>query len=96
MRTVAVLLSLILAAGLPFAALAGEASQHKQAGCKSLIGTYLTKNRPKGESGDKFTSRSLISFGAADLALFTDSAEGGEAGICPVHRWARQLVLRAP
>lgn len=51
--------------------------------CKKLVGTYLTENRPKGESGEGFTSRSLLSLGAAHLALFADSGEGGEAGFAP-------------
>ena len=52
-------------------------------GCRLAIGTYLTKNKPKGESGDGYTSRSLLSLGFAHLALFTDSGESGEAGFAP-------------
>jgi len=52
-------------------------------GCRFAIGTYLTKNQPKGESGDDFTSRSLLSLGIGHLALFTDSGEGGETGFAP-------------
>jgi hypothetical protein len=37
----------------------------------------------KGESGNDFTSRSLISIGRFGLILFTDSGEGGEAGFAP-------------
>jgi hypothetical protein len=58
--------------------------QHKgHRGCKYLIGTYLTENRPKGESGGSFTSRSLLSLGSGHLMLFTDSGESGEAGFAP-------------
>lgn len=51
--------------------------------CRLLIGTYLTKNKPKGESADDYASRSLLSLGSAHLALFTDSGEGGETGFAP-------------
>jgi hypothetical protein len=52
-------------------------------GCKFLIGTYLTKNKPKSDSGESFTSRSLLSLGSGHLMLFTDSGESGEAGFAP-------------
>lgn len=82
MRALIALLSFAsLVAGLPFEAGAGET--HEKSGCKHVIGTYLTKNKPKGESGESFTSRSLISLAAAHLILFTDSGEGGEAGFAP-------------
>ena len=55
----------------------------KHGACKGLAGTYLTKNVMKGQSGDAFTSRSLISIGRFGLILFTDSGEGGEAGFAP-------------
>lgn len=55
-----------------------------QAGaCHDLVGTYLTKNYAKGESGGNFTSRSLIALSGSGLASFTDSGEGGEAGFGP-------------
>ncbi|MFO7478037.1 MAG: nuclear transport factor 2 family protein [Methyloceanibacter sp.] len=57
--------------------------KHKRHGCRSLIGTYLTENRPKGESSAGFTSRSLLSLGSGHLMLFTDSGESGEAGFAP-------------
>jgi len=59
----------------------GHAGKH--GACRGLTGTYLTKNVMKGESGDSFTSRSLISIGRFGLILFTDSGEGGEAGFAP-------------
>ena len=55
-------------------------SDEKRTRCKYLIGTYLTENRPKGQSGGSFISRSLLSLGRGHLLLFTDSGEGGEAG----------------
>ncbi|HSD92758.1 MAG TPA: nuclear transport factor 2 family protein [Methyloceanibacter sp.] len=58
-------------------------SPKQRLACRYPIGTYLTKNKPKGESGDSFTSRSLLSLGSAHLALFTDSGEGGETGFAP-------------
>jgi hypothetical protein len=58
-------------------------SPKQRLACRYPIGTYLTKNKPKGEIGDSFTSRSLLSLGSAHLALFTDSGEGGEAGFAP-------------
>jgi hypothetical protein len=78
MQPIVVLLSLFLVAALPIEAWAGET---KQGGCKALLGTYLTTNKPK--SGDKIVSRSLLSFAAAHLVLFTDSGESGEAGFAP-------------
>jgi hypothetical protein len=79
MQPIVALLSLLLiGAGLPLEAWAGET---KQGGCKALLGTYLTTNTPKG--GDKIASRSLLSFAAAHLVLFTDSGESGEAGFAP-------------
>jgi hypothetical protein len=82
MQTIFALLStLLVTLGLPLEAVAGE--KYKQGGCKSLLGTYLTTNKPKGESGDRITSRSLLSLAPAHLALFTDSGEGGEAGFAP-------------
>jgi hypothetical protein len=55
-----------------------------QAGaCHDLVGTYLTKNYAKGESGGNFASRSLIALSGSGLASFTDSGEGGEAGFGP-------------
>jgi hypothetical protein len=80
MQPIFALLSLFLVvAGQPLEAWAGET---KQGGCKALLGTYLTTNKPKG--GDKIASRSLLSFAAAHLVLFTDSGESGEAGFAPV------------
>jgi hypothetical protein len=79
MQPIFVLLSLFLvAAGLPLEAWAGET---KKGGCKALLGTYLTTNKPKG--GDTIASRSLLSLAPAHLALFTDSGESGEAGFAP-------------
>jgi hypothetical protein len=55
--------------------------RHKKfSACKGLVGTYLTDNVVKQSAA---TSRSLLSLGAAHLALFTDSGEGGEAGFAP-------------
>jgi hypothetical protein len=51
--------------------------------CHDLVGTYLTKNYAKGDSGGNFTSRSLIALSGGGLASFTDSGEGGEAGFGP-------------
>jgi len=72
---------IVLAAGLigigaarPVAAEAGA--------CHDLVGTYLTKNFAKGESGN-FTSRSLIALFGSGQASFTDSGEGGEKGFGP-------------
>jgi hypothetical protein len=82
MRSLVALLSLaVLATGLPFEVDAGQ--KDKKIGCKHVIGTYLTKNKSKGEAGDKIISRSLISLAGAHLILFTDSGEGGEAGFAP-------------
>lgn len=58
-------------------------SDKKHGRCRSLIGTYLTENRPKGGSDGSFTSRSLLSLGRGHLILFTDSGEGGETGFAP-------------
>jgi hypothetical protein len=61
----------------------GHMRAHKtRHACRMAVGTYLTENTPKGESG-KVTSRSLLSLGVAHLALFTDSGEGGETGFAP-------------
>lgn len=72
---------ILLAAGL----IAIGAARHAaaEAGvCHDLVGTYLTKNFAKGESGS-FTSRSLISLSGSNQASFTDSGEGGEKGFGP-------------
>jgi hypothetical protein len=51
--------------------------------CHDLVGTYLTENFVKGETGGDFTSRSLIALSGSGQASFTDSGEGGEAGFGP-------------
>jgi hypothetical protein len=53
------------------------------AACHDLVGTYLTKNYAKGESGANFISRSLLTLSGSGVASFTDSGEGGEAGFGP-------------
>ncbi len=47
-------------------------------GCRFLIGTYLTENKPK--DAENVASRSLITLGGGHVMLFTDSGEGGETG----------------
>ncbi len=44
--------------------------------CHDLVGTYLTKNYAKGESGANFISRSLLTLSGSGVASFTDSGEG--------------------
>jgi hypothetical protein len=51
--------------------------------CHDLVGTYLTKNFAKGETGGTFVSRSLIALSGSGQASFTDSGEGGEKGFGP-------------
>jgi hypothetical protein len=50
--------------------------------CLDAVGTYLTTNRAKDQSG-KFLSRSLISLTNGGHAFFTDSGEAGEPGFGP-------------
>jgi len=50
--------------------------------CLDAVGTYLTTNYAKDESG-KFISRSLISLTNGGHAFFTDSGEAGEPGFGP-------------
>jgi ketosteroid isomerase-like protein len=53
----------------------------KHGACKGLTGTYLTKNVMKGESGDSFTSRSLISIGRFGLFCSPTRAREGRPGL---------------
>lgn len=69
---------IVLAAGL-IAVGAARSAAAEAGACHDLVGTYLTKNFAKGESGS-FTSRSLISLSGSNQASFTDSGEGGEKG----------------
>ena len=71
----------MLAAGLMVIATARPAAAEAGA-CHDMVGTYLTKNFAKGESGG-FTSRSLVALSGSGQASFTDSAEGGEVGFGP-------------
>lgn len=66
---------IVIGAARPVAADAGA--------CHDLVGTYLTKNFAKGETGGSFTSRSLIALSGSNQASFTDSGEGGEKGFGP-------------
>ena len=66
---------IVIGAARPAAAEAGA--------CHDLVGTYLTKNFAKGETGADFTSRSLIGLSGSGQASFTDSGEGGEKGFGP-------------
>ena len=50
--------------------------------CLDAVGTYLTINYVKDESG-KFISRSLISLTNGGHAFFTDSGEAGQPGFAP-------------
>ena len=50
--------------------------------CFDAVGTYLTTNYAKDESG-KFISRSLVSLTNGGHAFFTDSGEAGEPGFGP-------------
>ena len=70
-----------LAAGLIVSASRYAAAE--AGACHDLVGTYLTKNYAKGESGEHFTSRSLIALSGSGQASFTDSGEGGEKGFGP-------------
>jgi hypothetical protein len=72
---------LVLSAGL-IAIGATRPAAAEAGACHDLVGTYLTKNFAKGESGD-FTSRSLIALSGSGQASFTDSGEGGEKGFGP-------------
>src|SRR5512143_1254279 len=72
---------IVLAAGL-IAVGAARSAAAEAGACHDLVGTYLTKNFAKGESGS-FTSRSLISLSGSNQASFTDSGEGGEKGFGP-------------
>jgi hypothetical protein len=72
-----------LAAGLILTIGTARPAAAEAGACHDLVGTYLTKNFAKGESGDNFTSRSLISLSGSNQASFTDSGEGGEKGFGP-------------
>ncbi len=73
---------LVLAAGTMVAGAPRPVTAEAGA-CHDLVGTYLTKNFAKGESGENFTSRSLIALSGSGQASFTDSGEGGEKGFGP-------------
>jgi hypothetical protein len=73
-------LAILLSAGT-FAARAEDGDGARDA-CKSLAGTYLSKNVAKDGDGS-IISRSIISLDPSGIALFTDSGEGGEAGFAP-------------
>jgi hypothetical protein len=75
-------LAVVVAASVALCGSINEALAESSA-CHDLVGTYLTKNFAKGESGANFTSRSLLALSGSGVASFTDSGEGGEAGFGP-------------
>jgi hypothetical protein len=75
-------LAVVVAASVALCGSINEAVAESGA-CHDLVGTYLTKNFAKGESGANFTSRSLLALSGSGVASFTDSGEGGEAGFGP-------------
>lgn len=80
----AVLAAAIAVAGTGLGALSAGAQDSglPLSKCFDAVGTYLTTNHVKDESG-KFISRSLISLTNGGHAFFTDSGEAGEPGFGP-------------
>jgi hypothetical protein len=74
-------LAVVVAASVALCGSINEALAESSA-CHDLVGTYLTKNFAKGESGANFTSRSLLALsGSGWLRLRIPEKEGRRASV---------------